>query len=119
MPTTGNAALKAGAKAHLPQELQLYFGRLTAALVVPPEAAKPPSDDQPLSDAERQRLAALASLRGDQAVSGILVYLVKWVVESVQKCLTSPTGVLACLLDAMEALLDNDTLFIEPYVRFS
>ncbi|EIW72312.1 hypothetical protein TREMEDRAFT_70674 [Tremella mesenterica DSM 1558] len=115
LPSTGSAALRPSARSHLPQELQLYFGRLTAAIV--PSTSPPPSPDGTISDVERQRLAALASLRGDQAVGGILVYLVKWIAESVQKCLMSPVQVLGYLLDAMEALLDNEAVFVEPYLH--
>lgn len=67
-------------------------------------------------DAERHRQAALASVRSDQAMSGILVYFVKWLSESVQKCLMSTTGTIDCLLQTMEALLGNESIFLEPYV---
>lgn len=122
-PTTGTAALRQNAKAHLTTELQLYFSRLTAALV-PPASALPslPGNPPPGStahafpEAERHRLAALASVRSDAAVAGVLAYLVRWVAESMTKCLTGATGTLGCLIDVVEAILDNDVLFVEPYV---
>ena len=104
---TGPAALRPSTKSNLPQELQLYFSRLTSALV----PSTPPSDD-----AERHRLAALASLRSDSAVAGILVYLVKWLAESIGKCLMGPTSIIWGLVDGVEAVLDNEVIFLEPYV---
>jgi hypothetical protein len=44
------------------------------------------------------------------------VYLVKWLNESIGKCLTGSLGTLGCLVDAVEAVLDNTGVFIEPYV---
>lgn len=122
-PTTGSAALRPTAKAHLTTELQLYFSRLTAALI-PPIASlaqlpgNPPatSPTHAFPDAERHRQAALASVRSDAAVAGVLAYLVRWVAESINKTLSGATGTLGCLIDVVEAILDNDVLFVEPYV---
>ncbi|KAL7424833.1 histone H4-like TAF Taf6, SAGA complex subunit [Cryptotrichosporon argae] len=111
-PATGVAALRPSAKSHLSTELQLYFIRLTTALI-PPSVPLPSPD----SDAERHRLAALASVRSDAAVAGILAYLVRWVAESITKSLTSPLAVLGCLVDTVEALLDNESVFVEPYLH--
>jgi transcription initiation factor TFIID subunit 6 len=100
----------------------LYFTRLTTALIPSASAAPvlpaPPTDqnNQILPEAERHRIAALASLREDTAISGLLVYLVKWLNESIGKCLTGSLGTLGCLVDAVEALLDNTGVFVEPYV---
>ena len=44
------------------------------------------------------------------------MYLVKWLNESIGKCLTGSLGTLGCLVDAVEAVLDNTGVFIEPYV---
>lgn len=122
-PTTGSASLRPSAKAHLTTELQLYFSRLTAALIptlaqLPNLPGNPPSSAQQYTfpDAERHRLAALASVRSDAAVAGVLAYLVRWVAESINKTLMGATGTIGCLIDVVEAILDNDVLFVEPYV---
>lgn len=121
VPSTGSASLRPSAKAALPQELQLYFSRLTTALI--PSTATLPNlpaemdSEGSYPDAERHRQAALASVRSDQAMSGILVYFVKWLSESVQKCLMSTTGTIDCLLQTMEALLGNESIFLEPYLH--
>ncbi|CAD6567611.1 MAG: hypothetical protein TREMPRED_003748 [Tremellales sp. Tagirdzhanova-0007] len=106
-PVTGSAALRPSARSTLPQELQLYFSRLTTSLI-PSSSAE---------DLQRHRDAALASLRSDAAVAGILVYLVKWFAESIGTCLIGPTGIIGSLLDGIEAILDNEMIFLEPYLH--
>ncbi|ORX38050.1 TATA box binding protein associated factor-domain-containing protein, partial [Kockovaella imperatae] len=115
LPSTGNAALKSSAKSQLPEELQLYFTRLTTALVPPAPGA--PDQAPGLDDSERHRTAALASISSDAAVNGILVYLIKWMVESINKCLLSHPSVLSALLDAVSGILDNRAIFVEPYLH--
>ncbi|WVR08314.1 hypothetical protein IAU60_005367 [Kwoniella sp. DSM 27419] len=110
-PQPASTSLQPQARAHLPQELQLYFTRLTTALV--PMSPSATSETEP----DRHRLAALASLRTDVAVSGILVYVVKWISESISKCLMAPTGTINHLVDAVHALLENEGLFVEPYMH--
>ena len=111
--TTGTAALRPSARSQLPQELQLYFTRLTTALI---PTLTQTADPSALSEAERHRLAALESLRQDTAIGGILAYIVKWFAESIQKSLVGPTGVGWALLQGLESLLRNDSVFLEPYV---
>ncbi|BEI92919.1 uncharacterized protein CcaverHIS019_0505470 [Cutaneotrichosporon cavernicola] len=123
-PTTGAASLRPSAKQHLTTELQLYFSRLTAALIptlaqLPnlPGNSAPGAPQYSFPDAERHRLAALASVRSDAAVAGVLAYLVRWVAESINKTLMGATGTIGCLIDVVEAILDNDVLFVEPYLH--
>ncbi|EIN12381.1 hypothetical protein PUNSTDRAFT_97062 [Punctularia strigosozonata HHB-11173 SS5] len=97
----------------LSRELQLYYTRLTSALLPPlqgeAEAAK--------------RAAALASLRHDAGLQALLPYLVRWVGEGVVAALKDGAQnvldgrVLEVLLDVIGALLDNQTLFVEPYLH--
>lgn len=86
---TGIAAAAAAVKGggpKLSQELQLYFTRLTRALL--PGGGEAASvavgRDGELSSTERARLAALASLRGDTGLQGLVVYLVRWIGEKVR-----------------------------------
>ncbi|KAK7681651.1 hypothetical protein QCA50_015385 [Cerrena zonata] len=94
----------------LSRELQLYYTRLTSSLL-------PPSTD------ETKRTAALASLRADAGLQALLPYLVRWVGEGVVNALkggiqTDNDGrVLGVLLDVIGAILDNPTLFVEPYLH--
>ena len=92
----------------LSRELQLYYTRLTTSLL-------PPSNDF------AKRTAALASLRHDAGLQALLPYLIRWVGEGVVSALkegvqTESDGrVLEVMLDVISALLENNTLFVEPY----
>lgn len=94
----------------LSRELQLYYSRLTTALL-------PPSTDF------AKRTAALSSLKHDAGLQALLPYLIKWVGEGVVNALkdSSPSEsngqVLEVLLDVISSLMENKTLFVEPYVR--
>ena len=93
----------------LSRELQLYYARLTTSLL-------PPSNDF------AKRTAALASLRHDAGLQALLPYLIRWVGEGVVGALkeggTSENDgrILEVMLDAISSLLENNTLFVEPYV---
>ncbi|THH10058.1 hypothetical protein EW146_g8490 [Bondarzewia mesenterica] len=95
----------------LSRELQLYYARLTSSLL-PPSASDP-----------TKRAAALASLRHDAGLQALLPYLVRWVGEGVVGPLKEGSQnendgrVLEILLDVIAALLDNATLFVEPYLH--
>ena len=94
----------------LPRELQLYYARLASPFL-------PPAPEDQV-----KKTAALASLRHDAGLQTLLPYLVRWVAEGIDNTLRtgSQTGadgrVLEVLLDAISALLENSTLFVEPYV---
>ncbi|EDR12960.1 uncharacterized protein LACBIDRAFT_292995 [Laccaria bicolor S238N-H82] len=94
----------------LSRELQLYYARLTSSLL-------PPSLDL------TKRTAALASLRHDAGLQALLPYLVRWVGEGVVGTLKEGSQsetdgrVLEVLLDVTSALIENNTLFIEPYLH--
>ena len=93
----------------LSRELQLYYTRLTSSLL------------PPLAD-NTKRTAALGSLRHDAGLQPLLPYLVRWVGEGVVGCLKNeqPTEVegkvLDVLLEVLDALLANQSLFVEPHV---
>jgi transcription initiation factor TFIID subunit 6 len=96
----------------LSRELQLYYARLTSSLLPPAPA---PEDHV-------KKTAALASLRHDAGLQALLPYLVRWVAEGVVNTLRAGSQsdvdgrVLEVFLDVISALLDNSTLFVEPYV---
>lgn len=96
----------------LSRELQLYYTRLTSSLL-------PPAMDF------SKRTAALASLRNDAGLQALLPYLIRWVGEGVVSALKEGAQsendgkVLEVLLDVISAILDNNTLFVEPYVRLT
>lgn len=99
----------------LSRELQLYYARLTSSLLPPTDFAR--------------RTAALASLRHDAGLQALLPYLVRWVGEGVVSALrenesedatfAEAAASLGVLMDVISAILDNGTLFVEPYVWYS
>jgi len=96
----------------LSRELQLYYTRLTSSLL------------GPTADSTK-RTAALASLRNDAGLQALLPYLIRWVGEGVVTALKEGSQTeadgrsLEVLLDVVSAILENNTLFIEPYVSGS
>ena len=94
----------------LSRELQLYYTRLTSSLL-PPSASD-----------HAKRTAALASLRNDAGLQALLPYLIRWIGEGVVSTLKEGAQsendgkILEVLLDVISAILDNNTLFVEPYV---
>ncbi|TCD67164.1 hypothetical protein EIP91_000449 [Steccherinum ochraceum] len=108
---TGKKQQQQLVKQVLSRELQLYYTRLTSALLPngPPDDAK--------------RVAALVSLRSDAGLQALLPYLVRWVGEGVVNALKggvqneSEARVLSVLLDVIGAILENSTLFVEPYLH--
>ncbi|WWC93104.1 uncharacterized protein L201_008070 [Kwoniella dendrophila CBS 6074] len=108
-----STSLKPQARNVLPQELQLYFTRLTTALV--PLSNTNTNTNE--NEYERHRLAALTSLKNDIAINGILVYLVKWLSESIQKCLMASTITISQLIDSTQAVIENEGIFLEPYIH--
>ncbi|KAH7885519.1 transcription initiation factor TFIID complex 60 kDa subunit [Phlebopus sp. FC_14] len=97
----------------LSRELQLYYTRLTSSLLPPSTSA---------SDTAK-RTAALASLRADAGLQALLPYLVRWIGEGVVGALKDGGDIeqdgrtLEVLLDVVSAILENGTLFIEPYLH--
>jgi transcription initiation factor TFIID subunit 6 len=106
----GNKSNQLLVKQVLSRELQLYYTRLISTLL-------PPTDDV-------RKTAALSSLRNDAGLQTLLPYLVKWVGDGVVSVLRENTHTesdgrsLEVYLDVIGALLDNNTLFVEPYVSF-
>jgi len=65
----------------------------------------------------------LASLRNDAGLQALLPYLVRWVAEGVVNALKEGSQAesegkeLDVLLDVISSILDNNTLFVEPYLH--
>ncbi|KAH8990945.1 TATA box binding protein associated factor-domain-containing protein [Lactarius hatsudake] len=97
----------------LSRELQLYYARLTTSILPSGTGAADPT----------KRIAALASLRHDAGLQLLLPYLVRWVGEGVVGVLhdgaqdDASGRTLEVLLDVISALLENATLFVEPYLH--
>jgi transcription initiation factor TFIID subunit 6 len=94
-------AVKPLVKHILSKELQLYYERVCSAIM-----------DE---GNETLRSAALSSLRHDPGLHQLLPYFLNFVSEKVTHRLRD-MFVLHQMMDLTHALLENQTLFIEPYV---
>lgn len=85
----------------LSKELQLYFERVCSALL-------DENDDE-------YRLAALASLRTDPGLHQLVPYFVQFISEKVTHNLKD-LFVLTQMIHLASAMLENPSLYVEPYV---
>ncbi|KAI5780793.1 hypothetical protein EDC01DRAFT_620445 [Geopyxis carbonaria] len=102
--TAGNSdnfVLQPLVKHILSKELQLYYERVTAAVM----------DEQN----DTIRAAAFSSLRHDPGLHQLLPYFLQFVSEKVTHSLKN-MFVLHQMMELTHALLENETFFIEPYV---
>ncbi|MCJ1447364.1 MAG: hypothetical protein MMC23_007875 [Stictis urceolatum] len=96
-----NVSVKPLVKHILSKELQLYFEKVTSAVL-------DETNDE-------YRLAALASLRSDPGLHQLVPYFVQFIAEKVTHGLKS-LFTLEQMLSLASAMLDNDTLHIAPYI---
>ncbi|CAA20756.1 SAGA complex/transcription factor TFIID complex histone H4-like subunit Taf6 [Schizosaccharomyces pombe] len=97
-----NVEIKPLVRHVLSKELQLYFERITSALL----------DETNVE----LRDAALSSLRDDPGLHQLLPYFIMFLSDSVTRNLGNLV-VLTTLMHMAWALLDNPNLFVEPYVQ--
>ncbi|KAK0309802.1 histone H4-like TAF Taf6, SAGA complex subunit [Friedmanniomyces endolithicus] len=96
-----NIAVKPLVKHILSKELQLYFERICGAIL----------DESN----EEYRSAAFASLRTDTGLHQLIPYFIQFVADKVTHNLKS-IFVLTQTMQLLAALLDNQSLFLAPYV---
>jgi transcription initiation factor TFIID subunit 6 len=84
----------------LSKELQLYYERITEAVV---------------SEEERLRYQAYESLRSDPGLHQLLPYFVQFIVEKVKQNMRNLV-VCESMLCMIQALLSSPHLFVDPYV---
>lgn len=85
----------------LSNEIQLYFGKICSALL-------DETNDE-------YRLAALASVRSDPGLHQLVPYFVQYIAEKVTHNLKN-LFVLTQIVHLTSAMLDNVSLYIDPYV---
>ncbi|KAF9904163.1 hypothetical protein BX616_001384 [Lobosporangium transversale] len=95
------AEIKPLVKHVLSKELQMYYERITSAV---------------LSHDEVLRATGISSLQNDPGLHQLLPYFVQLVAEKVTQN-TRNLPVLVAMMAMVRALLDNDNLFIEPYLH--
>ena len=96
-----NVTVKPLVKHILSKELLLYFEKICGALL--DEAS------------DEYRLAALASIRTDPGLHQLVPYLQQFIAEKVTHNLKD-LFVLTQMVNLTSAMLENDSLFVDPYV---
>lgn len=96
-----NMTVKPLVKHVLSKELQLFFGKICSALL-----------DE---GNDEYRLAALASIRSDPGLHQLVPYFVQFISEKVTHNLKN-LFVLTQIVQLTSAMLDNESLYVEPYV---
>lgn len=96
-----NPSVKPLVKHVVSQELQLYFGKITQALL----------DET----SEEYRSAAMSSLKSDPGLHQLLPYFVQFIAEKVTHNL-GDLFVLTMVLSMAECLLENKALLVDPYI---
>lgn len=97
-----NVTVKPLVKHILSKELQLYFGKICSAVL-------DESNDE-------YRVAALASIRNDPGLHQLVPYFVQFISEKVTHNLKSLL-ILTQIVHLTSAMLDNESLYVDPYVR--
>lgn len=95
-----NVSVKPLVKHVISKELNLYFDRISAAVV---------------DSNEEYRLAALASLRTDPAIHQLVPYLIQFAAEKITHNSDS-IYTLTQSLHLLSALLSNPSLYLDPYI---
>lgn len=72
-------------------------------------------DDSPDPEVAAYRKAALESVRNDPGLQQLVPYFLQFVAEKVTHCLDN-LFVLEQMLELDQALMDNPTLFVDPYI---
>ncbi|ODV89245.1 hypothetical protein CANCADRAFT_58223 [Tortispora caseinolytica NRRL Y-17796] len=99
--TASNVQVKPLVKHILSKELQLYFERIAEALT---------------GDNADLKSAAIGSLRNDPGLHQLVPYLIQIISEQVTHNLAN-LALMNTMLDTVDALINNKTIFIEPYIH--
>ncbi|CAK7903514.1 transcription initiation factor TFIID subunit 6 [[Candida] anglica] len=88
----------------LSKQLQLYFDKVVEVLIS--------------TDPEKEQLkyAALTSLRNDPGLHQLVPYLIQFVAEQITNQLRN-INILSTMLEVISALVENKTIFLDPYVH--
>ncbi|KAI9898719.1 hypothetical protein N3K66_007079 [Trichothecium roseum] len=100
----GSAPGKPPVKHIVSKELILYFDKIQAAIL----------DDNPDEEVARLRQAALGSVRDDPGLHQLVPYFINFVMDRVTHALDD-TFVLRRMMELVGALIENKTLFLDPY----
>ncbi|GAA5862272.1 hypothetical protein JCM3774_004844 [Rhodotorula dairenensis] len=112
----GSSAVTPLVKHVLSRELQLYFTRLVDALGSGSLSSTTSTNALPHESSAEVREAALGSVRNDPGLHQLVPYLIAWAGEQIATNLHDLSA-LQRALDLFHAMLENPTLFVEPYLH--
>ncbi|KAK6459683.1 TATA-binding protein-associated factor [Scheffersomyces xylosifermentans] len=103
-PTEKESEVKPLVKHVLSKELKLYFDKVVEVLIS--------------TDPEKENLkdAALTSLKNDPGLHQLVPYFIQFVAEQITNQLRN-IEILSTMLEVISALVDNKTIFLDPYVH--
>lgn len=96
--------MKPSVKHIVSKELILYFDKIQAAIL----------DDNPDEEVVRLRQAALGSVRDDPGLHQLIPYFINFIMDRVTHNLDD-TFTLKQMMELLNALIENKTLFLDPY----
>ncbi|KZZ92909.1 transcription initiation factor TFIID complex 60 kDa subunit [Moelleriella libera RCEF 2490] len=99
-----NVAVKPSVRHIVSKELVLYFDKIQAAIL----------DDNPDEEVVRLRQAALGSVRDDPGLHQLVPYFTNFIMDRVTHHLDD-TFTLRQMMALTNALIENKTLFLDPY----
>ncbi|KAG6006874.1 hypothetical protein E4U54_000106 [Claviceps lovelessii] len=99
-----NIAVKPSVKHIVSKELILYFDKIQAAVL----------DDNPDEEVVRLRQAALGSVRDDPGLHQLVPYFINFIMDRVTHNLDD-TFTLKQMMELTNALIENKSLFLDPY----
>jgi transcription initiation factor TFIID subunit 6 len=99
-----NPSMKPSVKHIVSKELILYFDKIQAAIL----------DDNPDEEVVRLRQAALGSVRDDPGLHQLIPYFINFIMDRVTHNLDD-TFTLKQMMELTNALIENKTLFLDPY----
>lgn len=108
-----NVEVKPLVKHVLSKELQIYFNKVISAL-----SAKETANDTSEHTDQQQRLkqAALTSLKTDSGLHQLVPYFIQFIAEQITHNL-SDLQLLTTILEMIYSLLNNPSIFLEPYIH--
>ncbi|KAF4506675.1 hypothetical protein G6O67_006737 [Ophiocordyceps sinensis] len=99
-----NLSVKPSVKHIVSKELILYFDKIQAAIL----------DDNPDEEVVRLRQAALGSVRDDPGLHQLIPYFINFIMDRVTHHLDD-TFTLKQMMELTHALIENKSLFLDPY----
>ncbi|PNY27120.1 Transcription initiation factor TFIID subunit 6 [Tolypocladium capitatum] len=99
-----NVSVKPSVKHIVSKELILYFDKIQAAIL----------DDNPDEEVVRLRQAALGSVRDDPGLHQLIPYFINFIMDRVTHHLDD-TFTLKQMMELTNALIENKSLFLDPY----